>query len=54
MEVPPAHHRRIRTHELPLGADRRQFVVVAAGGHWSGTSPAGDYLMAFALADGRR
>jgi quinoprotein glucose dehydrogenase len=27
----------------------RQFVVVAAGGHWSGGSPPGDYLMAFAL-----
>ena len=36
---------------LPMSytADGRQFVVVAVGGHWSGGSPAGDYLMAFAL-----
>ncbi len=31
------------------GADNRQFVVVAAGGHWSGGAPAGDYIIAFAL-----
>ncbi len=30
-------------------AGGRQFVVIAAGGHWSGGSPPGDYIMAFAL-----
>jgi quinoprotein glucose dehydrogenase len=36
-----------------LGANGRQFIVVAAGGHFalSGTEPAGDYLMAFALPE---
>ena len=29
--------------------DGRQYVVVAAGGHWSGLNPPGDHLMAFAL-----
>ncbi|MCZ6830616.1 MAG: pyrroloquinoline quinone-dependent dehydrogenase [Gammaproteobacteria bacterium] len=29
----------------------RQFVVVAAGGHWGGGSPAGDHLIAFALPE---
>ena len=32
-----------------LEDDGRQFVVVAAGGHFAGFSPAGDHLMAFAL-----
>jgi quinoprotein glucose dehydrogenase len=32
-------------------AGGRQFVVVAAGGHWSGGSPPGDYIMAFALPE---
>ncbi len=31
--------------------DGKQYVVVAAGGHWSGGSPPGDYLIAFALPD---
>ena len=31
--------------------DGKQYVVVAAGGHWSGGSPPGDYIMAFALRD---
>ena len=41
---------------LPMSytAGGRQFVVVAAGGHWSGGSPPGDYLMAFALPAGAR
>ena len=30
-------------------ADGRQYVVVAAGGHWSGLNPPGDHLIAFAL-----
>lgn len=36
-----------------LGENGRQFVVVAAGGHFalSGMEPAGDYLMAFALPE---
>ncbi|MEP5764761.1 MAG: pyrroloquinoline quinone-dependent dehydrogenase [Halieaceae bacterium] len=29
----------------------RQFVVIAAGGHWSGGSPPGDYIIAFALPE---
>ena len=29
--------------------DGRQFVVLAVGGHWTGTAPSGDHLMAFAL-----
>lgn len=29
--------------------DGRQFVVVAAGGHWGAPNPPGDHLMAFAL-----
>ncbi len=32
-----------------LRKDSRQFVVVAAGGHWSGGTPAGDHLIAYAL-----
>lgn len=32
-----------------LNENGRQFVVVAAGGHWSGGSPPGDYIVAFAL-----
>ena len=45
-------------HRLPTAANAlpmtyvasgRQFVVVAVGGHWSASSPAGDYIMAFAL-----
>ncbi|MEZ5568115.1 MAG: pyrroloquinoline quinone-dependent dehydrogenase [Halioglobus sp.] len=31
--------------------DGRQFVVIAAGGHWGGGSPPGDYLVAFALPE---
>jgi len=29
----------------------KQFVVIAAGGHFTSTSPAGDYLIAYALSD---
>jgi quinoprotein glucose dehydrogenase len=46
-------HTRLPTaaNALPISytVDGRQFVVVAAGGHWSGGSPPGDYIMAFAL-----
>ncbi len=31
--------------------DGRQYVVVAAGGHWGAPSPPGDHLMAFALPE---
>ena len=31
----------------------KQYVVVAAGGHWAGGSPPGDYILAFALPDAR-
>lgn len=45
--------RRLPTaaNALPMTyvADGRQFVVVAVGGHWSASSPPGDYIMAFAL-----
>ncbi|MCB1686064.1 MAG: PQQ-binding-like beta-propeller repeat protein, partial [Pseudomonadales bacterium] len=34
-----------------LRPDGRQYVVVAAGGHWSGVNPPGDHLMAFALPE---
>ena len=39
-----------------LGDNGRQFVVVAAGGHFglSGIEPAGDYLMAFALPEAEK
>jgi quinoprotein glucose dehydrogenase len=33
-------------------AGGRQFIVVAAGGHWSGGSPPADYIMAFSLPMG--
>ena len=36
------------TYQLPGG---RQYVVVAAGGHWGSPSPAGDHLIAFALPE---
>ena len=32
-------------------ADGRQYVVVAAGGHWGAPNPPGDHLMAFALPE---
>ena len=34
-----------------LDESGRQFVVIAAGGHWSGGSPPGDYLISYALPD---
>jgi quinoprotein glucose dehydrogenase len=36
-----------------VSANGRQFVVIAAGGHWGGGSPPGDYLVAFALPEPR-
>jgi quinoprotein glucose dehydrogenase len=32
-------------------ASSRQFVVVAAGGHWGGGAPPGDYIIAYALPE---
>ncbi|MEZ5572141.1 MAG: pyrroloquinoline quinone-dependent dehydrogenase [Halioglobus sp.] len=37
------------TYQLRSGG--KQYVVIAAGGHWSGGSPPGDHVMAFALPD---
>ena len=34
-----------------LRPDGKQYVVIAAGGHWSGGSPPGDHIIAFALPD---
>ncbi len=34
-----------------LASTGRQYVVVAAGGHWGDDSPAGDYLIAYALPE---
>ncbi len=34
-----------------LESTGRQYVVVAAGGHWGDTSPAGDYIFAYALPE---
>ena len=39
------------TYQLRPGG--RQFVVVAAGGHWGAPTPPGDHLMAFALPEAR-
>jgi|TARA_B100000959_G_scaffold58358_4_gene61129 quinoprotein glucose dehydrogenase len=49
-------------HDLPTAANAtpmtyqvrktgKQYVVIAAGGHWSGGSPPGDHIIAFALPD---
>jgi len=37
-----------------LASTGKQYVVVAAGGHWSGGSPPGDYVIAFALPDAKK
>ena len=34
---------------MTYAVNGRQYVVIAAGGHWSGGSPPGDHIMAFAL-----
>lgn len=46
-ELPTAANALPVTYQIESSG--RQFVVVAAGGHWSGGSPPGDYLIAFAL-----
>lgn len=33
------------------GPGQRQFVVIAAGGHWALGTPASDHIIAFALPD---
>ncbi len=33
------------------GPGQKQFVVIAAGGHWAGGAPPGDHIIAFALPD---
>ena len=44
--LPTGGHATPMTYTTAAG---RQFVVIAAGGHWAMGSPAGDYLIAFAL-----
>ena len=46
-ELPTAGNALPMTYQL--SPQSRQFVVIAAGGHWAGGSPPGDYLVAFAL-----
>lgn len=48
--LPTAANALPMTYQLRPGG--RQYVVVAAGGHWGGGSPPGDYLIAFALPAG--
>ncbi|MFK7978170.1 MAG: pyrroloquinoline quinone-dependent dehydrogenase [Halioglobus sp.] len=36
-----------------VNPEGKQYVVIAAGGHWSGGSPPGDHLVAFALPDSK-
>ena len=41
-------------HATPMtytNKDSRQFVVIAAGGHWAVGSPASDHLIAYALPE---
>ena len=47
-ELPTAANATPMTYQLP---DGRQFVVIAAGGHWAGFNPPGDHLVAFALPE---
>ena len=48
-ELPTAANALPMTYQIR--PDGRQFVVIAAGGHWSGGSPPGDYLIAYALPE---
>ena len=48
-DLPTAANATPMTYQLP---DGRQFVVIAAGGHWAGLNPPGDHLVAFALPSG--
>ena len=47
--LPTAANALPMTYQLEEGG--RQYVVVASGGHWTGGSPPGDYLIAFALPE---
>lgn len=46
-ELPTAGNAIPMTYQVR--PDGRQYVVIAAGGHWSGGSPPGDHIIAFAL-----
>jgi quinoprotein glucose dehydrogenase len=48
-ELPTAGNALPMTYQLEPGG--KQYVVIAAGGHWSGGSPPGDHIIAFALPD---
>jgi quinoprotein glucose dehydrogenase len=51
-ELPTAGNALPMTYQV--SETGRQFVVIAAGGHWSGGSPPGDYIIAYALPDGSK
>jgi quinoprotein glucose dehydrogenase len=48
-ELPTAGNALPMTYQLEPGG--KQYVVIAAGGHWSGGSPPGDHIIAFALPE---
>lgn len=48
-DLPTAGNAVPITYQVEPGG--RQFVVIAAGGHWSGGSPPGDHIIAFALPE---
>jgi quinoprotein glucose dehydrogenase len=48
-DLPTAGNALPMTYQLSPGG--KQYVVIAAGGHWSGGSPPGDHIIAFALPD---
>lgn len=48
-DLPTAGNALPMTYQLKPGG--KQYVVIAAGGHWSGGSPPGDHVIAFALPD---
>ena len=48
-DLPTAGNALPMTYQLRPGG--KQYVVIAAGGHWSGGSPPGAHIIAFALPD---
>ncbi|WP_279249311.1 pyrroloquinoline quinone-dependent dehydrogenase [Candidatus Marimicrobium litorale] len=48
-ELPTAANALPMTYQIRPGG--KQYVVIAAGGHWSGGAPPGDHIIAFALPD---
>lgn len=46
-ELPTAANALPMTYQI--SENGKQFVVIAAGAHWSGGAPAGDYIIAYAL-----